>query len=85
MFSNLDNYVGRDNIAPFCARVLGAKFLVLFSSRSLKTREKYISFAQFVYFLNDKIHNYVKKTNIIVNFVIQKFKSKCTSFKKYTN
>ena len=29
----------------------GAKYLVFFSSRSLKTREKYISFAQFVYFL----------------------------------
>ena len=39
---------------------LGAKYLGFFSSRSLKTREKYtISFAQFVYFLNDKIHNYV--------------------------
>ena len=35
-------------------------------------------------FLNDKIHNYVKK-NIIVNFIIQKLKSKHTSFKKYTN
>ena len=29
---------------------LGAKYLVFFSSCSLKTREKYISFAQFVYF-----------------------------------
>ena len=44
----------------------GAKYLGFFSSRSLKTREKYISLAQFVYlgsvfifqFLNDKIHNY---------------------------
>ena len=35
-------------------------------------------------FLNDKIHNYVKK-NIIVNFIIQKLKSKHTSLKKYTN
>ena len=31
----------------------GAKYLVFFSSRSLKTREKYISFAQFVYFLRE--------------------------------
>ena len=38
---------------------LGAKYF-FFSSRSLKTREKYISFTQFtVQFLNDKIHNYV--------------------------
>ena len=28
----------------------GAKYLVIFSSRSLKMTEKYISFAQFVYF-----------------------------------
>ena len=35
-------------------------------------------------FLNGKIHNYVKK-NIIVNFIIQKLKSKRTSLKKYTN
>ena len=32
---------------------LGAKYLVFFSSRSLKTREKYVSFAQFVYFLRE--------------------------------
>ena len=31
----------------------GAKYLGFFSSRSLKTREKYISFAQFVYFLRE--------------------------------
>ena len=30
---------------------LGAKYLVFFSSRSLKTREKEFSFAQYVYFL----------------------------------
>ena len=56
--------------------VLGAKYLVFFSSRSLKTREKWISFAQLVLlslyifrgkcvftfqFLSDKIHRYVKK------------------------
>ena len=34
-------------------------------------------------FLNDKIHNHVKK--IIVNFIIEKLKSKPTSLKKYTN
>ena len=49
--------------------VYGVKYLGFFSDRSLKTREKYNSFAQFVYFLegsvftfqcfNDKIHNYV--------------------------
>ena len=50
-------------------------FWVFSSSRSLKTREKWISFAQFVYFLK----------NIIVNFIIQKLKSKHTSLKKYTN
>ena len=32
---------------------LGAKYLGFFSSRSLKMREKYISFAQFVYFLRE--------------------------------
>ena len=32
---------------------LGAKYWVFFSFRSLKTREKYISFAQFVYFLRE--------------------------------
>ena len=32
---------------------LGTKYLVSFSSCSLKTREKYISFAQFVYFLRE--------------------------------
>ena len=35
-------------------------------------------------FLNVKIHNYVKK-HIIVNFIIQKLKSKHTSLKKYKN
>ena len=36
-----------------CSSILGAKYLFFFSSRSLKTREKYISFAQFVYFLRE--------------------------------
>ena len=35
-------------------------------------------------FLNDKIHNYVF-FDVIVNFIIQKLKSKYTSLKKYTN
>ena len=35
----------------------GAKYLGLFSSRSLRTREKYVSFAQFVYFLSKKTLN----------------------------
>ena len=58
----------------------GAKYSGFFSSRSLKTREKYIRFAQFTYFggslftfqsHHSKIHNYVKKKqkkNVIVNF-----------------
>jgi hypothetical protein len=32
---------------------LGVKYLLFFSSRFLKTREKYISFAQFLYFLRE--------------------------------
>ena len=44
-----------------------------FSSRSLKTREKYISFAQFVYFL--------REVCLLFNFIIQKLKSKHTSLK----
>ena len=42
------------NLTIDIARILGAKYLFFFSSRSLKMREKYISFQ----FLNDKIHNY---------------------------
>ena len=37
----------------FLELTLGAKYLFCFSSRSLKTREKYIIFAQFVYFLRE--------------------------------
>ena len=33
--------------------VKGAKYLGFFSFRLLKTREKYVSFAQFVYFLRE--------------------------------
>ena len=51
-----------------------------FSSRSLKTRENYISFAHFVCFLRE-----VWKKNIIVNSIIQELKSKHVSLKKYTN
>ena len=35
------------------AAIPGAKYLGFFSSHSLKTREKYISFAQFVHFLRE--------------------------------
>ena len=31
----------------------GAKYLIFFSSCSLKMREKYVSFAQFAYFLRE--------------------------------
>ena len=72
--------------------VLGAKYLVFVSSRSVKLRE--LSFAQFVDFFwesvcffqfwNDKIHNYVKE-NIIVNFILQELKNKHTFSKKSTN
>ena len=41
---NLFGYAGPDQ---------GAKYLGFFSSRSLKTKEKYNSFAQFVYFLRE--------------------------------
>ena len=56
----------------------GAKYFGgLFSSRSLKPREKYISFAQFVYFLREVF--------LLFNFIIQKLKSKHISLKKYAN
>ena len=42
----------------------GAKYLGFFSSCSLKMREKYISFAQFVYFLREEC--------LLFNFIIQK-------------
>ena len=51
-----------------------------FSSRSLKMREKYNSFAQFVYFLVK-----VCFFDIIVNLIIQKLKSKHTFHKKHAN
>ena len=35
-------------------RTKGAKYLVFFSSRSLKTREKYISFAKFELFFSSR-------------------------------
>ena len=77
----------------------GAKYLLLFSSRSPKLREKCISFVQLVllslymfwgkcvYFSISEWWNsqLFKKKNIIVKFIIQKLKSKHTSLKKYTN
>ena len=55
----------KDLELPKLTSIIGAKYLGFFSSRSLKMKEKYISFAKFVYFLreylNDKIHNYVKE------------------------
>jgi hypothetical protein len=51
---------------------LGVKYLVIFSSRSLKKREKCISFAQLVLLS-------------LYFFIVQKLKSKHTSLKKYTN
>ena len=78
----------------------GAKYLGFFSSLYLKTREKYISFVQLVLlsffvfwgkcvtfqFLNDKIHIFVKKTQVIHNceLIIQKLESKHSFLKKYT-
>ena len=70
-YAELAGFVGAD--WPDFTRYLeyqGAKYLGFFSSCSLKTRKKYISFARLVF---------LKKTNIIVNFIIQKLKSKPTS------
>ena len=53
------------------------EIFAFFSSRSLKTREKYISFAQSVYFL--------RKVCLLFNFIIQKLKSKHISLKKSSN
>ena len=50
----------------------GAKYLVFFSSRSLKTREKCISFAQFVYFLREVCLSFKNwKVNILSSKNIQ--------------
>ena len=53
--------------------------LFFFYSRSLKTREKYISFAQFVYLLSKKKHN--------CEFYHSKIKKETQfpQFKEYTN
>ena len=57
---------------------LGAKYLVSFSSRSLKTREKYINFAQLVL-----LSLYIFEGSL---FTFQFWMiSKQTSLKKYTN
>ena len=55
---------------------LGPKCLVFFSSHSLKTRKKYISFAQFVYFLREVclLRNFWMIFDIIVNLIIQNWK-----------
>ena len=46
-------HTGLRRSACYLTGNFGAKYLVFFSSRSLKTREKCISFAQFVYFLRE--------------------------------
>ena len=66
----------RENIR--LKRAQGAKYLGFFSSRSLKMREKYISFAQLV----SKLTIMWGFFDIIVNFTIQKLKKKQTSLKK---
>ena len=55
--------------------VIGAKYLKFFSSRSLKTREKYVDFAQLVYFL--------RKMCLLFNSIIQKSKSNTLLSKIY--
>ena len=57
--------------------ILGAKYLVSFSSRSLKMREKYISLAQLVLL---SLYIFWGKC---AYYIIQKLKSKHTSLKKY--
>ena len=75
-------------------KIFRCKIFGFFFSRSLKTREKYISFTQFVYFFGEVCllfnllmtkFTIMSKKNIIVNFIIQKLTSKHTSLKKYTN
>ena len=56
---------------------LGAKYLGFFSSRSLKTREKYISFAQLVL-----LSLYIFEGSV---FTFQFLNDKHTFLKKYTN
>ena len=83
------------NMLKTCWKHSRCEIFGFFSSRSLKTREKYISFAQFVYFLRKVcflINFWMIKFTImffltykIVIFIIQKLKSKCTSLKTYTN
>ena len=48
-----DNDDAANLVNELLAEPPGAKYLGFFSSRSLKTREKYISFAQFLYFLRE--------------------------------
>ena len=49
----LNNEQSIGKIVDIAKDIIGAKYLGFFSSRSLKTRENYISFPQFVYFLRD--------------------------------
>ena len=51
MFYCIDVYIKRS--APVSMVLLRCEIFGFFSSRSLKMREKYISFAQFVYFLRE--------------------------------
>ena len=51
---------------------------------SKREKNVFVLLSIFFQFLNDKIQNYVF-FDIVVNFFIQKLKSKHTSIKKYTN
>ena len=48
-----NNEQSAEKIVDIAKDIIGAKYLGFFSSRSLKTREKYISIAQFVHFLRE--------------------------------
>ena len=58
-------YCAMGDLVENPAMILGAKYLGVFSSRSLKTGEKYISFAQFVHFL--------REVCLLFNFGVMKF------------
>ena len=65
-------------------RELGAKYLV-FSSLVPSKREKNISVLLSLYIFEGSVFTFKFLKNTIVNFTIQKLKSKHTSLKKYTN
>ena len=79
-------------VFDFKDTLLGGKYLVFLSSRSVKMRDSSafsvcIFFEESVFifkFLNDEMHNYVKQS-IIMHFIIQKLKKEHTFLKKYTN